>query len=112
MRGSVLGKLGMVVVIALSILVSAVRPIAHPLGHLFPQLHGFTRMSLLSESPDTDSMSLPAPVVGDVHLIAPSLVVGLLLLVLKARRAAFRPVPLRRLKLPARSAERSSLPSD
>ena len=112
MRGSVLGKLGMVVVIALSILVSAVRPIAHPLGHLFPQLHGFTRMSLLSESPDTDSTSLPAPAVSDAHMIAPPLVVGLLLLVLKTRRTTFRPVSFRRLKLPARSADRSSLPSD
>jgi len=108
MRGSVLGKLSMVVVIALSILVSTVRPIAHPLGHLFPQLRGFTRMSLLSESPDTDCTSLPTPAVADVHRVEPPLVVGLLLLVLQARRAAFRPAPLRRLKLPARSAERSS----
>lgn len=108
MRGSVLGKLSMGVVIALSVFVSAVRPIAHPLGHLFPQLRGFTRMSLLSESPDTDSTSLPAPIVADVHLVEPPLVVGLLLLVLQARRGTFRPVPLRRLKLPARSADRSS----
>jgi hypothetical protein len=104
--GAVVRRLAMVVLIAITIFVSAVRPIAHRSDRLFPQLHGLTRMSLLSESPDTDSTSLPTPV-ADAHPIAPALVVGLLLFVLKTRRTAFRPLPLRRLKIPARRADGS-----
>jgi len=63
-------------------------------------------MSLLSESPDTNN-PFPPPLVADAHLIAPPLAVGLLLSVLKTRGGAFGLVPLRRLKLPARSADRS-----
>ena len=106
-RDAVLGRLAMVALIAITVFVSTTRPLAHPAGRFAPQLHGFTRMSLLSESPDTDSTSLPAPVLTDAHLITPPLVGGLLLLVLKTRQAAFHPLPLRRLKLPARSADRS-----
>lgn len=106
-RGAVVAKLAMVVLIGVTVFVGAVRPIAHPASRFFPQFHGLTRMSLLSESPDTDSTSIPMPVVAGAHLIAPPLVVSLLLFVLKARRAAFHPVPFRRLKLPARSADRS-----
>jgi hypothetical protein len=87
----------MVVLITITVFVSTARPLAHPAGRFGPQFRGLTRMSLLSESPDTDSTPLPAP----------PLVVGVLLLVLKTRRAAFHPLPLRRLRLPARSADRS-----
>lgn len=101
-----LGKVGMVVLITLTAFVSTVRPIAHPSGRLFPRF-GLTRMSLLSEPSDADSTSLPAPAVPAAPVVGLPLVAGLLLLVLKTRRAAFRPVPFRRLKLPARSADRS-----
>ena len=105
-RGSLAGKVGIVVLLALTVFVSAVRPIAQPTGRLFPRF-GLIRMSLLSESPDTDSTPLPSPALVDAHMIEPPLIIALLLLVLKARPAAFRPVPFRRLKLPARSADRS-----
>ena len=98
----------MLVLIAITVFVSTLRPIAHPAGRLSPQLHGLTRMSLLSESPDTDST--PVPVVVDAHLITLPLTLGLLLLILKTRRAAFHPLLMRRLKQPARSANRSSAP--
>lgn len=111
MLGSMPGKLGMVVVIVLIVFVSTARPLAHPAGRFFPQFQGLTRMSLLSESPDTDSQPVPAPA-ADVHLVDLPLVIGLLLFTLKARRAVFRPIPLRRLKLPARSAKRDAIPSD
>lgn len=109
-RGTALGKLGLGMLIALTVFVSAVRPIAHPTGRLFPRF-GLTRMSLLSEPPDIDSTAVPAPVVADAQVVELPLVISLLLLVLRTRRAAFLPFLFRRLKLPARSAERS-LPSD
>lgn len=99
-------KVGMVVLIALTVFVSAVRPLARPTGRLYARF-GLSRMSLLCEAPDTDGRPLPLPMVADSHVFEPLLVVGLLLLVLKIRRTAFRPIPFRRLKLPARSPDRS-----
>jgi hypothetical protein len=106
-RGFLPGKLAVVTLLGLTVFVSAVRPITHPLGEDLTPRYGLIGMSLLSEPPATDSTSLPAPVVTDAHVVELPLVVGLLLFVLKTRRAAFRPVPFRRLKLPAHSAERS-----
>ena len=97
----------MVTVIAITVFVSALRPVAHPSSRFSQQFHGLTRMSLLSESPDTDGTALPSPLVADAHLIVPPVAVGLLLLVLRERQAMFRPIPLRRLRLPTRSADRS-----
>ena len=111
MRGPMPGKLGLVVMIMLIVFVSALRPLAHPAGRFFPQFRGLTRVSLLSESPDTDSQSVQPPV-ADVHFVELPVVIGLLLFMLGARRTVFRPVPPRRRKLPARSAKRGALPSD
>ena len=100
---SVLTKVSVVVFVTLTIFVCAVRPIAHPSGRLYPR-SGLTRMSLLSESADTDSTSAPAPAFAVARVVRLVVAVGLPLLVLKRRRMALRPVPRRRLKRPLRRA--------
>ena len=102
-------KLGVVTLIAFTVFVSAVRPLTRPSGRLNLPF-GLTRMSLLTESPDDGRASLPTPPAA-TRVIEPMLVVGVLLHALKTRRRAFRSIPIRRLKLPARTTERS-LPSD
>jgi len=99
-------KAGLVVLIAVTIFVTAVRPLTRPTGHLYARF-GLSRMSLLTEAADESGTPLPEPAVTHTHVVAPLLLVGALLLVLKARRAEFRSVPFRRLKLPARSPDRS-----
>jgi hypothetical protein len=105
-RSSLPAKVGLVVLIALTVFVSAVRPLTRPSGRLFARF-GLTRMSLLTEAADERGTPLPAPAVAHAHVIAPLSVAGVLLLVLKTRRVEFRSVPFRRLKLPARSPDRS-----
>lgn len=92
------GKLGMVVLIALTIFVITVRPVARPSSHLYGRL-GLTRMALLTEPANEDTPSLPAPTTGVSHVFVPPLA-GILLLLLKTRRTGFDSVPIRRLKLP------------
>ena len=92
-------KLGMLVVVALTLFVIVVRPLARPTGHLYARF-GLTRMSLLSESADDHSAPLQPPVEGGARSLAPVLIVGVLLLVLKTRRVQLRAVPVRRIKLP------------
>jgi hypothetical protein len=104
------GKLAIVALIALSLFVSAVRPLTRPAGHLIRPL-GLTHWSLLSEAGDHDSAPVPQPTVVEAHVLAPPLTSIALLVLLKTRRAAFRPVPVRRLKLLARSPA-DSLSSD
>jgi len=94
------GRLSVLVLIALTLFVSAVRPITRPSGRLYVSL-GLTRMSLITESPRDDDTPLPAPSPA-AELIAPPLLAGILLLVLKTRRCARRSVPFRRLRLPPR----------
>lgn len=99
---SLAGALGFGALIALTIFVSAVRPLTHPSGRLDRPL-GLTRMSLLSEPASNDDAPVPVPVAADAQVLAPALI-GVPLLVLKSRRTAFRSVPVRRLKLPPRSS--------
>ena len=105
-RISLLAKVGMVVLIALTVFVSAVRPVTRPTGRLYARF-GLSRMSLLTEAADDNDSSLVAPAVVDAHVSTPLMALGVLLLVLKTRRVELRSVPLRRLKLPARSPDRS-----
>jgi hypothetical protein len=101
------GKVGLVALIALTLFVSTVRPLTRPSGRLnLPQ--GLTRLSLLSEPASSEDIPLPVPATVDLHLLAPSLV-GVLLLVLKTRRAAFRSVPIHRLRLRPRRTTASLL---
>ena len=97
-------RVGVVVFIALAVFVSVTRPLTRPTGHLYARF-GLTRMSLLAEAADESGTPLPAPDVADAHVIAPLLLLGVLLLVLKTRRVELRSVPIRRLKLPARSPD-------
>ncbi len=99
----------MAALIGITVFVSALRPLAHPSSRFSPQFHGLTRLSLLSESPDTDSGMVPVPIAADARLVEFPVAIGILLFVLRGRSAAFRPLPVQRLKLPARSAERSSV---
>jgi hypothetical protein len=94
------GKLAIIALITLSLFVIAVRPLTRPAGHLIRPL-GLTRWSLLSDVGVNDGTALPLPAAAQVQVSAPPLVS--VPLVLKTRRAAFRPVPVRRLKLLARS---------
>jgi hypothetical protein len=66
-------------------------------------------MSLLTESAsDEDVAAVPrADTTG--HLIRPALVFAVLLLVLKTRRVAFQPLPVRRVKRPPRRPASSLL---
>jgi len=98
--------LSLLLLIAVTLFVCAVRPMTRPTGQLYGRL-GLTRMSLLSEAADDTDTALPVPAAVHVHVTAASLVCTVLLLVLKTRRRACRPLPLRRLKLPVRSTERS-----
>lgn len=93
-------KLGILALIAVTLLVSGLRPLARASGHLNmpPRM---VRMSLLSVAAvDADAPVAPVKVVS-VPVLAP--LIAVLLLVLKTRRTAFRSVPLRRLKIPPRS---------
>lgn len=92
------GKLGTVVMIALTIFVITTRPVARPSSPLYGRL-GLSRMALLTEPANEDPASLPAPTVGVPYMFAPPLA-GILLLLLKTRRTGFDSVPIRRLKLP------------
>ena len=96
----------MVVVVALTLFVVAVRPLARPTGHLYARF-GLTRMSLLSESADNDSVPLQPPTASEAQSLQPLLLVGISLLVLKSRRVALRAVPLRRVKRPPRRPSNS-----
>jgi len=106
------GKLGILLLIALTIFVSAVRPLARASGRLnFPP--GMIRMSLLSVPAADGDTTLPSPATAEAvdSIIVAPLLGSVLLLVLKTRRAAHHPVPIRRLKLPRRSTA-VSLSSD
>ncbi len=96
------------VLIGLTLLVSAVRPLTRPTGHLNRPL-GLTRWSLLSEAAGDTSVPLSQPAVADTQVVvAPVLSV---LPVLNSRPVPFRPVSVHRLKLPPRSST-DSPPSD
>lgn len=103
----VLKKLGILMLIALTIFVSAVRPLARASGRLNipPRM---IRMSLLSVPATDAATAIPSP--STAQAVDAPLLGGVLLLVLKTRRAAHCPVPFRRLKLPRRNAA-VSLPS-
>ena len=93
----------MMVILALAVFVSVVRPISRPIGHLYARL-GLTRMSLLTESASDEDAAVLQPAHAIAHLVRPLLVIAVLLLALKTRRFAFRPIPLRRVKRPQRQA--------
>jgi len=107
-RPSTLGKMLLVAFVTLTVFVIVVRPIARPTGRLYPRL-GMTRMSLLSEAPDTDATTLEPPVFGHVSSIEFPLLLTVLLVVLKSHRRAFRPLRLRRARVPVRA--RTHVPS-
>ncbi len=92
------GKLGMVVLIALTIFVITARPVARPSSHLYGRL-GLTRMALLTEPANEDTPSLPVSTATVSYVFVPPLA-GILLLLLKTRRTGYDSVPIRRLKLP------------
>ena len=101
-------KLGILALIAITVLVSGLRPLARASGHLNipPRM---VRMSLLSVAAVDADAPVPPPMAVSAPVFAPLLAV--LLLVLKTRRTAFRSVPLRRLKIPPRNAP-ASISSD
>jgi hypothetical protein len=92
------GRVGIIALAALTVFVITVRPVTRPSSQLYGRL-GLTRMSLLSEPPDNDVTPRVAPVAAVSFMLVVPLAT-LLALILKTRRAAFRSVPLRRLKLP------------
>ena len=94
------GKLGMVALLALTVFVVTVRPLARPSGRLYGRL-GLTQMALLTEAADHDTTSLPVPAAGRPYVFVPPLA-GILLLLLKMRRTGFESAPVRRLKRPPR----------
>ncbi len=87
------------------IFVGALRPLARGVEH---SRWGLSRLVLLSEPAANDDAPPTVPFRTEVHLLAP--IVNVLPLAVKMRRIGFAPVPVHRLKLPARNASRS-LPS-
>ncbi len=102
-------KASLVVVLTLTTFVIAVRPAARPAGHLSAPF-GLTRMSLLSEAADRSDVPLPPPAEGETRSLEPLVLTGVLLLMLKTRRAPRRAVPVRRVKLPASRTSTAPFP--
>jgi hypothetical protein len=102
-------RLGTILVIGLTVFVSTLRPLTQASGHFFRPL-GLTRLSLVSEPASDHGTLLVSPAMVNAPVLA-LLPVGVVLMVLKTRRASRRVVPLRRLKLPPRGVT-SSLSSD
>ncbi len=100
-------RVGMVLLIAVTVFVGAVRPLTRPVGHLYRPL-GLTRLSLLSEAAVNDDTPLPAPVAG-APVFAPPL--AIVPVVWKTQRPSRRSVVLHRPKLPPPS-DAGSLLSD
>jgi hypothetical protein len=101
-------RLLIVALMALTLFVSAVRPLVRTSALLSGRL-GLTRWSLLCEPAVEDDHDAPlaSPVIVDTGALA-FLLIGVVPLLLKSRRSAFRAVPVCRLKLPPR---RSTDPS-
>lgn len=99
-------KVGVAALILFAVLVGTLRPLARRFGRAHSQ-SGLTRLALLSEPADDGATPRQPVVRADVHLLVPVLV-SVLLIVLKTRRIAFIPFPLRRLKLPPHSTTDSS----
>jgi len=97
-------RLGLVLLIALTVFVSAVRPPAWHSGRANSSL-GLTRLSQLSEPAGDHDTPLPSPMAGE-QVFAPPLA-AIVPITLKTRRTSRRSVPLRRLKLPPRSVTSS-----
>jgi hypothetical protein len=87
----------MVLLIALTVFVSAVRPLARHSDRLNRSL-GLTRLSLLCEPAVDHDTPLPSPMAG-AQVFAPPLA-AIVPITLKTRRTSRRSVVLRRPKLP------------
>ncbi len=108
---SQVAKVGLVVLMALTVFVSFARPISRPADSISRSL-GLrqTRLNLRSEAAaETDTFLPSLAVTVAKGLIVP--LVALSLVVLKDRRTAFHSAPVRRLKRPRRRTA-SSLSSD
>jgi len=102
-------KAGVIALIALTVWMGALRPLARVAGHTHNVL-GFARVALLSDPAADGDAPLKPPGRAAVQAIVPALV-SALLIALKTRRTAFVPVPVRRLKLPPHRST-DSLPSE
>lgn len=106
---TLLYTLGAAALILFTIMAGVLRPLTQVSGHTHNRW-GLNRAALLSEPAANDDGRLTLPVRAEAHVVTP-VVVGAFLLVLKTRRTAFAPIPVRRLKRPARPTS-PSLPSD
>jgi hypothetical protein len=94
-------RVGVLVFLALTLFVSVMRPLTRPTGHLYTR-SGVTRMSLLTEPGDDEDADVSPSADTTDQVLQPFVFVGVLLLVLKTRRVAFRPLRVRRVKRPPR----------
>ncbi len=101
-------KVGLVVFLALTVFVSAARPLTRPTGRLYSHF-GVTRMSLLTEPAANEEAAVLPPADTAGQLLRPFFFVAVLLLVLKTRRVAFQPLRVRRVKRPPRRPASSLL---
>ncbi|MFI5397836.1 MAG: hypothetical protein ACHQ9S_20050 [Candidatus Binatia bacterium] len=102
-------RLTPVALIVLAVLAGFLRPISRVPGRAQNQF-GLNRLAFLLEPATDAALPLAAPARADARTFAPTLA-STFLIVLKMRRVAFVPVPVRRLRLPSRTTSRS-LPSD
>jgi hypothetical protein len=93
-----LRKLSVVLLLTLITFGITVRPLTRPHGSLDGSF-GLRRQALVSEPANDHDTPRTQPLVAVVVTATPLILAHLLL---KLRRAAYRPVPVRRLKLPAR----------
>ncbi|HVN85293.1 MAG TPA: hypothetical protein VMW17_10650 [Candidatus Binatia bacterium] len=102
-------KIGLLVLIAVTVFVTVARPGIRPADAITRALgRGLTRLNLRSEAsvehePPFSSQPARKPVI----VAAPLL--GVLLLMLKRRRMALSPLPIRHLKIPPRPTANSQL---
>ena len=100
-------------VVTAFILLAVLPGFLRPIGRVAACTHkqpGSSQLVLLSESATDVDPPFALPMRVDVRVFVPVLV-GTFLVVLRTRRIAFIPIPVRRLKRPARTTSRS-LPSN
>lgn len=104
-------KVGISLLIALTLFVSIARPLSRPSDSLSRSLgRRLTRLNLQSEPSIDHETPLEEPAAREADLVVLPLA-GTLLLLLKSRQTAHRPIALRRMKIPPRTTA-SSLISD
>ncbi|HUI25538.1 MAG TPA: hypothetical protein VL403_05590 [Candidatus Kryptonia bacterium] len=97
---SLSARMAVAALVVVTLFVSVARPVSRPADALTRSLgRRLTRLNLRAEASVDNKAPVPLPAEGHADALDLALV-GVLLLLLKTRRAALHPVPVRRLKIP------------